>query len=72
MQVDTTECCFWQNQNVIWTWNILVHTVECKWIQRSVVVGKTRMLLGQGNAAVSQLQDEHCNNGFMHDLKTFD
>ena len=52
--VDTTECCCWQNQNVIRTWNVLVHTKECKCIQWSVVVGKIWMLLGQGNVAVNQ------------------
>ena len=36
MQIDTTECCCWQNQNIIRTWNILVHAVECKWIQQSL------------------------------------
>ena len=41
MQADTTECYCWQNQNVIRTWNALVHATEC------VVIGKTRMLLGQ-------------------------
>ena len=52
--LDTTECCCWQNQNVIRTCNVLVHTKECKWIQRNVVVGKIGMLLGQGNVAVNQ------------------
>ena len=32
--LDTTECCCWQNQNVIRTWNVLVHTKVCKWIQQ--------------------------------------
>ena len=49
MQGDTKECSCWQNQNVIRTWNALVHATECKWIQHSVVIGKTRMLLGQGH-----------------------
>ena len=38
--VGATECCRWENQNVIRTWNVLVHTKECKCIQWSVAVGK--------------------------------
>ena len=67
LMVDTTERCCWQNQNVIRTFtqmflftqiytNVLVYTKECKWIQWSVVVGKIRMLLGQGNAVVNQIK----------------
>ena len=81
MQVDTTECSCWQNQNVIRTWIVLVHATECKSIQHSVVIGKTRMLLGQGNVAVNKWRWTLWQyNGYMHDLyglfgletKTFD
>ena len=49
--VETTE---WQNQNVIRTWNVLVHTKEFNCIQWSVVVDKIGMLLGQGNVAMNK------------------